>query len=47
MSSYAEVKKIDIDKLKFFFDGEEINKLDSPSTLDLEGGECIDVYEKS
>jgi hypothetical protein len=30
--------------LKFSFDGELLNPNETPVDLDLEGGECIDLY---
>ncbi|XP_045601228.2 NFATC2-interacting protein [Procambarus clarkii] len=45
MHRYADEKNINIDKLKFLFDGEILNPSDTPQSLDLDGGECIDVYE--
>lgn len=45
---YAEVTSTPLEKiLKFKFDGEVIEEDDTPASLDLEGGECIDVHIKS
>lgn len=44
MEKYAAMTKSDISKIKFFFDGEEIDPDSTPDDLELEGGECIDVY---
>ena len=30
--------------LRFYFDGEDLEACDTSETLDLEGGECIDVH---
>ncbi|MPC43739.1 NFATC2-interacting protein [Portunus trituberculatus] len=47
MHKYAEEKQIKLDKLQFMFDGELLSSNSTPTSLDLEGGECIDVYEVS
>lgn len=44
MKKYAGVKGVDVDSLRFVFDGEDLNPNETPEDLDLEGGECIDVY---
>ena len=44
MLKCAESLELPIEKLKFTFDGETINTSDTPSDLDLEGGECIDLH---
>lgn len=45
VKSYARLKNIpDHTKLKFIFDGEELDPEDTTETLELEGGECFDVY---
>ncbi|XP_069938090.1 NFATC2-interacting protein-like [Cherax quadricarinatus] len=45
MQKYANEKCVNMDKLKFCFDGEILNPNDTPDSLDLDGGECIDVFE--
>ena len=45
MESFAKQKNVNIGSLQFRLDGENLNVNDSPKTLDLEGGECIDVYQ--
>jgi hypothetical protein len=40
-SEYLELPE---EKLKFTFDGESLNPNETPVSLDLEGGECIDLY---
>ena len=45
MESFAKQKNVDIDSLQFRLDGENLDVNDSPKTLDLEGDECIDVYQ--
>uniref|UniRef100_A0A0P4WB88 Ubiquitin-like domain-containing protein n=1 Tax=Scylla olivacea TaxID=85551 RepID=A0A0P4WB88_SCYOL len=47
MHKYAEEKQLKLNKLRFMFDGELLSANSTPSSLDLEGGECIDVYECS
>ena len=43
---YSEATSISVDKLTFKFDGDTIENDDTPKSLDLEGGECIDVHVK-
>lgn len=44
MQKYAEATGVDLARLTFKFDGEKLGDGDTPSSLELEGGECIDVY---
>ena len=44
MRQYADKKQIDVKTLKFTFDGEILSSSETPMSLDLEGGECIDVF---
>ena len=44
MEKYAEQAKKAASTLRFLFDGERLQKDDTPVELDLEGGECIDVH---
>jgi len=44
MNEYAEKKGVEVSSLRFMFDGETLDPQDTPISLDLEGGECIDVY---
>ena len=46
MEKYAEQSKIELSRLSFQFDGEALQPDDTPIDLDLDGGECIDVYIK-
>ena len=46
MQKYADAASLDISKLVFRFDGDNLEDDDTPASLDLEGGECIDVYIK-
>lgn len=44
MLKCAECLDVPAEKLKFSFDGESLNPNETPVDLDMEGGECIDVY---
>lgn len=44
MLKCAERLDVPVEKLKFSFDGESLNPNETPVDLDLEGGECIDLY---
>lgn len=44
MQKYAEATGNELSKLTFKFDGENLEEDDTPSSLELEGGECIDVF---
>jgi hypothetical protein len=44
MLKCSEYLELPDEKLKFSFDGESINPNETPMDLDLEGGECIDLY---
>lgn len=45
MEKYAEEKKVGVSKLTFYFDGEELSKTDTPLSLDIEDGDCVDVSQ--
>lgn len=45
MHKYAEEKQLKLDNLRFVFDGEQLSANSTPASLDMEGGECIDVFE--
>ena len=45
MKKFAEKKAVPLTRIKFKFDGEVIRPEESAADLDLEGGECIDVFE--
>nr|CAD7194029.1 unnamed protein product [Timema douglasi] len=47
MVQCAEQLNLPLDKLKFSFDGEDVNKSDTPAYLELEGGECVDLFVSS
>lgn len=44
MKEYATKMSTKLDAIRFVFDGEALNRLDTPEDLDLEGGECIDAH---
>ena len=44
IQKFCEETKLDKEKVKFFFDGEQLNPEETAEDLDLEGGECIDVH---
>ena len=46
MQKYADATSNDLSKLTFRFDGDNLEEDDTPTSLDLEGGECIDVFIK-
>jgi len=46
MEKYAAKTNCDLNSLTFKFDGDLLQPDDTPTSLDLEGGECIDVYIK-
>ena len=46
MNKYSEETGIERNKLKFYFDGEELQGGDSAEDLELEGEECFDVHVK-
>jgi len=44
MDKYVMKSGVDREKVKFFFDGEEIEENQTAEELEMEGGECIDVH---
>lgn len=44
MDKFCAESGMERTKLKFFFDGEQLQPGDTAEDLDLEGGECIDVH---
>ena len=44
MKEYAAKMSTKLDAIRFVYDGEALNLLDTPEDLDLEGGECIDAH---
>ena len=46
MNSYADKEDLNLSSLVFMLDGEILDGAESPRTLELEGGECIDVHQR-
>lgn len=46
MEEYAKKSGLSLDTLKFTFDGEDLDPEETAESLELEGGECIDVHSK-
>ena len=44
MDKYIQKIGTSREKVKFFFDGEELEESQTAEDLDMEGGECIDVH---
>ena len=44
MDKYVQKSGISREKVKFFFDGEELEENQTAEELEMEGGECIDVH---
>ena len=44
MEKFCAESGMERTKLKFFFDGEQLQPGETAEDLDLEGGECIDVH---
>ena len=47
MEKYSSQTSYPLTNLTFMFDGEILREDDTPTSLDLEGGECIDVHIKN
>lgn len=47
VEQYVEKTGVARDKLKFFFDGEELDEDETAEDMEMEGGECIDVHVSS
>ena len=45
MRDYAKLRNHTYEKLTFYFDGEDIEESQTPSMLDMESNDCIDVAE--
>jgi len=45
MSKFAELKNLQLDNLRFSFDGEKVEGQETPEDLELDDGECIDVHQ--
>ena len=47
MDSYVGIKKVKLNSLVFEFDGDLLSGMESPPTLEQEGGECIEIKTKT
>ena len=45
MRDYAKRRNLIYEKLTFYFDGEVIEESQTPSVLEMESNDCIDVAE--
>lgn len=46
MSAYCERTGVKLGSMRFRFDGSAINETDTPSQLDMEDGDSIDVFQQ-
>ncbi|ELT89488.1 hypothetical protein CAPTEDRAFT_18771 [Capitella teleta] len=46
MTTYCERTGVKMGSMRFRFDGNPINEHDTPSTLDMEDGDAIDVFQQ-
>lgn len=46
MSAYCDRAGLNIGAVRFRFDGNPINETDTPTQLDMEDGDSIDVFQK-
>ncbi|KAK9887149.1 hypothetical protein WA026_020596 [Henosepilachna vigintioctopunctata] len=46
MSAYCERAGLSMQVLRFRFDGNPINETDTPTSLDMEEGDTIEVYQQ-
>jgi len=46
MSAYCERTGIKMESTRFRFDGQPINETDTPSVLEMEEGDSIDVFQQ-
>merc|ERR1712088_893535 len=44
MNAYCDRQGLDVNQIRFRFDGTPINDTDSPSSLDMEDDDTIDVF---
>lgn len=44
MVQFSEELEVPLNRLKFFFDGDPLDAEATPTSLELEGGECLDVH---
>lgn len=46
MKAFASRNDLDINVIKFIFDGERVGADDTPKTLEMEEGDCIDLFQE-
>lgn len=46
MSAYCDRTGVKVDSMRFRFDGQPINETDTPSMLEMEDGDSIDVFQQ-
>lgn len=46
MNAYCERASLSMATVRFRFDGQAINELDTPDTLEMEEGDTIEVYQQ-
>lgn len=46
MNAYCERASLAMATVRFRFDGQAINELDTPDTLEMEEGDTIEVYQQ-
>ena len=46
MSTYCERAGLDIQTIRFSFDGTRINERDTPKSLDMEEGDTLEVFQQ-
>lgn len=46
MHAYCERASLSMAAVRFRFDGQAINELDTPETLEMEEGDTIEVYQQ-
>ena len=46
MNAYCERASLSMATVRFRFDGQAINELDTPETLEMEEGDTIEVYQQ-
>jgi small ubiquitin-related modifier len=44
--SYSERQGVPVQSLRFLFDGKRINDDETPKALEMEDGDCIEVYQE-
>jgi len=47
MEKTSDKLSVPLSKLRFEFDGEALDTSETPESMDLEGGECIEVFVRS